>query len=360
MIRFENVTKYHKGKKAPAVTALNLDIREGELCVLIGPSGCGKTSILKMINRLDLQDEGTISVDGSDIGETDVVSLRRRIGFMMQNAALFPHRTVEANIAAVPHLLKWDKEKTRRRVVELMDLVGLPPELAGRYPSQLSGGQQSRVALARALASDPPVILMDEPFSALDPLIRERLQDELVSLQKRLHKTIVLVTHDMEEAIKLADRIAVFEEEGKLVQFDTPKNILAYPASPFVQQFVGNDPSLKRLALMKVSELEEPESAAPRLDSAAETRLAHVSPALKLVLNDQHQPISWLSDSHHPAPRLTLVSGTESLHHALLKILSTPSGVIVQVDDDGKYTRCISTSHLYDALHDPQREVVND
>ncbi|WP_109755586.1 ABC transporter ATP-binding protein [Pseudomonas sp. 43mfcvi1.1] len=316
MIRFEAVKKTHKGSPRMAVSDLTLHVREGEICVFVGPSGCGKTTILRMINRLDTQDSGRICVNGVATDELDVVTLRRGIGFMMQSSALFPHQTVAENIGAVPRLLGWGKSKIRQRVSELISLVGLQPEFLDRYPNQLSGGQQSRVALARALASDPPVVLMDEPFAALDPVIRERLQDELVALQRRLHKTIILVTHDMEEAIKVGDRIAIFEGEGMLVQFDTPHNILAHPASDFVSGFIGKDPLLKRLTLMKVADL----------------------------------PAEIDGESTVPAPELATVTINDSLHHALVKILSAPTGVVARVDEAGGYEGCISIESLYNAL----------
>ncbi|TWR56684.1 ATP-binding cassette domain-containing protein [Pseudomonas marginalis] len=336
MIRFEAIRKTHKGSPRMAVSDLTLHVREGEICVFVGPSGCGKTTILRMINRLDTQDSGRICVNGVATDELDVVTLRRGIGFMMQSAALFPHQTVAENIGAVPRLLGWSQHKIRQRVSELISLVGLQPEFLDRYPNQLSGGQQSRVALARALASDPPVVLMDEPFAALDPVIRERLQDELVALQRRLHKTIILVTHDMEEAIKIGDRIAIFEGEGKLVQFDTPHNILAHPASEFVRNFIGKDPLLKRLSLMKVSDLPVDE----------------VSCEFKLLLDDKSNPLKWVSDSDMPVPELTTVSSHDSLHHALVKMLTAPMGVVVRVDEAGSYEGCLSIASLHSALNE--------
>lgn len=335
MIRFESVTKAHRGSARLAVSGLTLHVPKGEICVFVGPSGCGKTTILRMINRLDSQDSGRISVDGIATDELDVVTLRRGIGFMMQSSALFPHQTVAQNIGAVPRLLGWGRGKIAQRVSELISLVGLQPEFLDRYPNQLSGGQQSRVALARALASDPPVVLMDEPFAALDPVIRERLQDELVALQRRLHKTIILVTHDMEEAIKIGDRIAVFEGEGTLVQFDTPQNILAHPASEFVKNFIGKDPLLKRLSLMKISDLPADE----------------IDCEFELLLDEKRIPLRWLSDSTVPAPELVTVPNEESLHHALMNILSAQSGVVVRVGEDGRYEGCLSLGSLYGALN---------
>jgi osmoprotectant transport system ATP-binding protein len=336
MIRFEAIKKTHKGSPRMAVSDLTLHVRKGEICVFVGPSGCGKTTILRMINRLDTQDSGRICVNGVATDELDVVTLRRGIGFMMQSSALFPHQTVAENIGAVPRLLGWSKHKIRQRVSELISLVGLQPEFLDRYPNQLSGGQKSRVALARALASDPPVVLMDEPFAALDPVIRERLQDELVALQRRLHKTIILVTHDMEEAIKIGDRIAIFEGEGKLVQFDTPHNILAHPASEFVKNFIGKDPLLKRLSLMRVSDLPADE----------------VNCEFKLLLDDKSNPLKWVSESDVPVPELTTVSSNDSLHHALVKILTAPIGVVVRVDEAGGYEGCLSIASLHSALNE--------
>jgi osmoprotectant transport system ATP-binding protein len=336
MIRFEAIKKTHKGSPRTAVSGLTLHVREGEICVFVGPSGCGKTTILRMINRLDTQDSGHIYVNGAATDELDVVTLRRGIGFMMQSSALFPHQTVAQNIGAVPRLLGWSKQTIHQRVNELISLVGLQPEFLDRYPNQLSGGQQSRVALARALASDPPVVLMDEPFAALDPMIRERLQDELVALQRRLHKTIILVTHDMEEAIKIGDRIAIFEGEGKLAQFDTPENILAHPASEFVTNFIGKDPLLKRLSLMKVSDLPADE----------------IDCEFTLLLDDKSTPLKWASDLDVPVPELTTVSNNDSLHHALVKILTAPVGVVVRVDEQGGYGGCLSIASLHNALNE--------
>lgn len=358
MIRFENVTKFYPGKSTPAVNKLNLHVKEGELCVFVGPSGCGKSTILRMINRLDPEDTGQVSINGTATSDTDVVALRRQLGFMMQKAALFPHKTVEENIAVVPRLLKWSTLQIQKRIEQLMSLVDLPIEMLSRYPNQLSGGQQSRVALARALASDPPVILMDEPFGALDPLTRERLQDELITLQRRLRKTIVLVTHDMEEAIKLGDRIAVFEDQGRLVQFDTPENILAHPANDFVRQFVGSDPSLKRLALMKISELPVLKEIEPETQDCFPSTNAygHGGAIFKLIINRNHEPVRWISETETPPPALSLVSGSQSLQAALLEILRSPSGVAVQVDDQGKFERCISTAQLHAALQHNRKD----
>lgn len=255
MIHFETVSKHFTGGTL-AVDNLDLEVAAGELTVLVGPSGCGKTTTLRMINRLEDPSSGRIAVNGRDIMATDRIELRRGIGYAMQHSGLFPHRTIRDNIATVPHLLGWDTSRIKRRVDELIELVGMLPEIMDRYPHQLSGGQQQRVGLARALAADPPILLMDEPFAAVDPVVRNRLQGEFLDLQKRVGKTIVFVTHDIDEAIKLGDRIAVFREGGKLVQYDRPTDLLAAPANDFVSDFLGPERELKRLALIPVSALE--------------------------------------------------------------------------------------------------------
>jgi osmoprotectant transport system ATP-binding protein len=228
LITFESVTKRYPGGTV-AVDALDLEIPDGQTMVLVGPSGCGKTTSLRMINRLIEPSEGRIMLDGTDITTVEASQLRRGIGYVIQQAGLFPHRTIEDNIATVPLLEGWSKAKARDRARELMDLVGLDADMARRYPYQLSGGQQQRVGVARALAADPPVLLMDEPFSAVDPIVRASLQDELIRLQAELHKTVVLVTHDVEEAIKVGDRVAVFYPHGKIAQLDTPQRLLGAP-----------------------------------------------------------------------------------------------------------------------------------
>ncbi|MEV8108779.1 betaine/proline/choline family ABC transporter ATP-binding protein, partial [Streptomyces sp. NPDC088135] len=253
MIRFEHVTKrYADG--TTAVDDLSFEVAEGELVTLVGPSGCGKTTTMKMVNRLIEPTEGRIFVDGDDISAIDPVRLRRRIGYVIQQVGLFPHRTILENTATVPHLLGWKRGKGRERAAELLDLVGLDPSVYGdRYPEQLSGGQRQRVGVARALAADPPVLLMDEPFGAVDPVVRERLQNEFLKLQEQVRKTVLFVTHDIEEAVRLGDRIAVYGQ-GSIEQFDSPATVLGAPATPYVADFVGADRGLKRLSVTPIEE----------------------------------------------------------------------------------------------------------
>lgn len=254
-IRLDEITKVFTPGSAPAVDALSLEIPGGTTVALIGPSGCGKTTTLRMINRLIEPTSGAIEIGGADATHRPVAELRRDIGYVIQQVGLFPHRTIAQNIATVPKTLGWDKPRIAERISELSDLVGLDPDMLDRYPDELSGGQQQRVGVARALAADPPVLLMDEPFGAVDPIVRARLQDELLGLQSALHKTIVLVTHDIDEALKLADRIALLNVGGILEQYATPDELLRSPANAFVEQFVGEDRGIKRLQLSTVSQL---------------------------------------------------------------------------------------------------------
>jgi osmoprotectant transport system ATP-binding protein len=254
-IVFDHVTKKYAGRDAAAVDDLSLEIPAGTFCVLVGPSGGGKTTALKMVNRLIPFDSGEIRIDGRNIEQLPLTELRRGIGYVIQQIGLFPHMTIGENIATVPRLLGWDKQRQRARSVELLELVGLDASDAKRYPSQLSGGQRQRVGLARALAADPPLLLMDEPFGALDPITRHRLQTELRRLHRDVGKTIIFVTHDIDEAIQMGDRIAILREGGVLAQYDTPDAILAHPADDFVAQFIGGDRALRRLALRTVGEV---------------------------------------------------------------------------------------------------------
>ncbi|HTV11641.1 MAG TPA: ATP-binding cassette domain-containing protein [Acidimicrobiales bacterium] len=297
MIRFEAVSKRY-GQGAYAVTNLDLEVGDGELCVLVGPSGGGKTTILRMVNRLVEPTSGRVTVQGEDVARVDAVQLRRRTGYVIQQPGLFPHLKVADNVASVPRLLGWDKDRARARVNELLELVGLDPTTyAGRYPHELSGGQAQRVGVARALAGDPPVLLMDEPFAAVDPIARERLQQEFLRLQAHLHKTIIMVTHDVDEAVAMGDRIAVLSNGGALEQYDTPAALLAKPATTFVADFIGADRGLRRLAVtpIEVGDLYRPPVVTPRT-SLSEVRAAVASEGTSwaIVLGDNGQLLGWV------------------------------------------------------------------
>jgi osmoprotectant transport system ATP-binding protein len=256
-LQLRNVSKRYAGQREPAIGDLSLTVPAGDVCVLVGPSGSGKTTAMRLINRMISITSGDILLGGRSVLERDARELRREIGYVIQQIGLFPHQTVGENIATVPGLLGWPKERIRARVTELMELIGLDPhEMEGRYPAQLSGGQRQRVGVARALAADPPLMLMDEPFGAIDPINRARLQDEFLALQRKVKKTIVFVTHDIDEAIKMGDRIAILREGGRLAQYDTPREILIHPADEFVAAFVGADRGIKRLSLTTLDELE--------------------------------------------------------------------------------------------------------
>ena len=274
---FDEATKVYEGREGAAVDHLSLTVPAGEICVLVGPSGGGKTTALKLVNRLIPLTSGYIRIDGKQIGDYDVTELRRSIGYVIQQVGLFPHMTIEANIATVPRLLGWPKQRIRERVRELLELVGLDPEKdRKRFPVELSGGQRQRVGLARALAANPALMLMDEPFGAIDPIVRSRLQDEFLRLQQELRKTVVFVTHDIDEAIKVGDRIAILREGGRLAQYDTPQQILEHPVDEFVADFVGRDRGLKALSLRKLGDLElaptDGRDGLPRLDTETSVR----------------------------------------------------------------------------------------
>ncbi|QNS02639.1 ABC transporter ATP-binding protein [Streptomyces xanthii] len=296
MIRFDQVTKrYADG--TTAVDDLSFEVAEGELVTLVGPSGCGKTTTMMMVNRLIEPTSGRIFVDGEDIATIDPVRLRRRIGYVIQQVGLFPHRTILDNTATVPALIGWKKPKARARAAELLDLVGLDPKTyGGRYPEQLSGGQRQRVGVARALAADPPVLLMDEPFGAVDPVVREQLQDEFLRMQAAVRKTVLLVTHDIEEAVRLGDRIAVYGQ-GRIEQFDTPGAVLGKPATPYVAEFVGADRGLKRLSVTAVEAADLEQPAVVGIDESAAqaaARLRQEGARWAVVLDGQGDLHGWV------------------------------------------------------------------
>ncbi len=305
-IVLDHVTKRYGNSARPAIDDLSITIPSGEICVLIGPSGGGKTTAMKMINRLISITEGDITIDGTSVKSMDTTELRRGIGYVIQQIGLFPHMTVENNVGTVPRLLGWDKQRIRARASELLELVGLDPdEHAKRYPSQLSGGQRQRVGLARAMAADPPLMLMDEPFGAIDPITRERLQNDFLRLHREIRKTVVFVTHDIDEAIKMGDRICLLREGGVLAQYDTPEVILAAPADEFVAQFVGADRGLKRLALRQLDEINllpvpSGENGHPRTSSKTTLR-----DALSLMLTEGSTGVVVVGENDQPTGYMT-------------------------------------------------------
>jgi osmoprotectant transport system ATP-binding protein len=306
-IVFDRVTKRYEGRDQAAVENLSLTIPAGEICVLVGPSGAGKTTAMKLVNRLIELDEGDIRIDGTSIREQDVVELRRGIGYVIQQVGLFPHMTIAENIATVPRLLGWPKARTRERTSELLELVGLDSDYADRYPAQLSGGQRQRVGLARALAVDPPLMLMDEPFGALDPITRDRLQLEFLRLHEEVRRTVIFVTHDIDEAIKLGDRIAILREGGHLAQYDTPDRILAHPADEFVERFVGADRGLKRLALRRLEEIElEPLNGTPPADAPRAPGSTTLRDALSLMMSVGADPLVVVDSGGTPIGLLSV------------------------------------------------------
>jgi osmoprotectant transport system ATP-binding protein len=305
-IVFDHVTKRYEGRDQAAVNDLSLTIPAGEICVLVGPSGAGKTTAMKMVNRLIEYDDGDIRIDGTSVRDHDVTELRRGIGYVIQQIGLFPHMTIAQNVATVPRLLGWPKARIKERTGELLDLVGLEPEYGERYPAQLSGGQRQRVGLARALAVDPPLMLMDEPFGALDPITRDRLQLEFLRLHEEVRRTVIFVTHDIDEAIKLGDRIAILREGGVLAQYDTPDRILAHPADEFVTRFVGADRGLKRLALRRLDEIElEPVDGVPP-DGPRAPGSTTLRDALSLMMAEGADPLVVVDAAGEPIGLLSV------------------------------------------------------
>ncbi|BCW55324.1 proline/glycine betaine ABC transporter ATP-binding protein [Arthrobacter sp. StoSoilB19] len=336
MIEFQSVTKQYPGGQ-PAVDGLSMSIAKGSVTVFVGPSGCGKTTSLRMINRMVEPTSGTITVDGRDVTTVPAAELRRSMGYVMQSAGLLPHRSVLDNIATVPRLNGVSKADARKRAEELLDVVGLAHSLGKRYPSQLSGGQQQRVGVARALAADPPVLLMDEPFSAVDPVVRDELQQELLRLQKDLAKTIVFVTHDIDEATILGDKVAVFATGGKLAQYATPEEILRAPANNFVASFVGRDRGFRHLGFTPSDGVAiHPVPTIVRSPDGYESD-ASAAGGWQLVVDADKHPLGWSA----PGTETELVPGGslfrpgESLRRALDAALSSPSGLGVAVDTDG-------------------------
>jgi osmoprotectant transport system ATP-binding protein len=312
-LEFREATKRYPGAEAPAVDGLSLTVEAGEICVLVGPSGCGKTTAMRMVNRMIDMTSGDILLDGHSITETDPSTLRREIGYAIQQIGLFPHLTIAENIGTVPKLLGRDKGWIADRAREMLDLVGLDPSLATRYPGQLSGGQRQRVGVARAIAANPPLLLMDEPFGAIDPINRDRLQNEFLRLQQEIRKTVVFVTHAIDEAIMMGDRIAILRQGGVLAQYDTPDAILARPADDFVAQFIGEDRALRRLALRQLGDVDldpVPDGDAPQVQASSDTTVRN---AVSLLLEGGADRLLVLDEDGNPTGVLPLSRAAELL-----------------------------------------------
>jgi osmoprotectant transport system ATP-binding protein len=334
-LEFRNVSKTYDGSDDPAIQDLSFEVPAGEICVLVGPSGCGKTTAMRLVNRMIEMTSGDILVGGVSVRTRRPAELRREIGYAIQQIGLFPHETIGANIATVPRLLGWSRERIRARVDELIELIGLDAaEMRDRYPAQLSGGQRQRVGVARALAADPPLMLMDEPFGAIDPINRERLQNELLRLQERIRKTIVFVTHDIDEAIKLGDRIAILKKGGVLAQYATPAEVLMQPADDFVEDFVGADRALKRLALTRAGDVE--------------LRAVDNGLPFALIRDEAGRPVQWeRAGERHP---VRTVRTDESLRDALSDLLRSPVQLGVVVDGDGRVAGVLGLDVIHELL----------
>ncbi|GAA4778797.1 ABC transporter ATP-binding protein [Citricoccus nitrophenolicus] len=373
MIRLEDLTKRFPGTRRNAVDGLSLDIHAGEIVVLVGPSGCGKTTTMKMINRIIEPTSGRIVLNGEDVTTTNADHLRRRIGYVIQQTGLFPHLTIGENVSTVPKLLGWDAARTRSRVDELLRMVNMDPEeYRDRFPKQLSGGQQQRVGVARALGGDPQVMLMDEPFGAIDPITRERLQNEFLRLQSEVRKTIVFVTHDIDEAIKMGDRIAILQEGSAIAQYDTPERILTAPANDFVRDFIGGGASLKRLSLTRVRDIElAPWSTVSAADSVEQVHrvLRESDHGAVLSLDTEGRPARWIGaedlrrgtgstlEGLGTVPQ-AMVQTRATLSDALNELISARYAVTVVVDEDGRYQGVVDIDQINESIRSMRASAV--
>jgi len=367
-VRYEETTKRYPGATEPAVDRLTLEVPAGEICVLVGPSGCGKTTAMRMVNRTVEITSGDIRIGDHSVRDREPAQLRREIGYVIQQIGLFPHRTISENIGAVPQLLGWKKDRIRERSAELLELIGLDPELGDRYPAQLSGGQQQRVGVARALAADPLVMLMDEPFGAIDPINRERLQNEFLRLQAEIRKTVLFVTHDIDEAIKMGDRIAVMREGGRVEQYATPAELLMAPATEFVEDFVGADRALKRLALMRVSDIDLWKAPLAFVGQATgEVRAKLSAPDVEvpypLLVDSERRPLGWLSERDLAAdvvpakadsPLGPVLDREDVMRDALADLLQAQSQYAPVVDREGRIAGVLSVEIISEFLGSPE------
>lgn len=366
MITLDNLTKIFDTDRGVVSAAdhINMEVPEGEICVLLGPSGCGKTTTLKMVNRIVTPTSGRVLINGQDTTEQDTVSLRRSIGYVIQQIGLFPNMTIEENISIVPKLIGWEKSRYLKRASELLEMVAMDPAIfLKRYPNELSGGQQQRIGVIRALAADPPVMLMDEPFGAIDPINREVIQDEFLKLHRELKKTVMFVSHDIDEAVKMADRIAIFKE-GKLIQYDTPDDILSHPINDFVKGFVGRDRALKRLQLVTVADVLESESSVVTAEDPLVTALQRMDDAgyerAIIVVDGDGRPVGYVSRSvatttkgncgQHSFNLRTLVRPEDDLRTVASKMFTHDATWLPCVSEQGKLMGVVTqrgiTRHL--------------
>ncbi len=365
-VAFRRVTKRYSGADEAAVLELDLEVAGGEICVFVGPSGSGKTTAMRMVNRMVEITEGEILVGNTSVRERSPSQLRREIGYVIQQIGLFPHRTIVDNIATVPSLLGWSRDRVSARVEELLELVRIDPGLRDRFPAQLSGGQQQRVGVARALAANPGVMLMDEPFGAVDPINREQLQNEFLRLQAEVRKTILFVTHDIDEAIKMGDRIAILREGGRLAQYATPAELLMAPADDFVEDFVGADRALKRLALMRVADIDlwrAPLAHVGQATSEVRAKIPGAEVPYALVIDSERRPLGWLSDDDLRAETVPARPGTspdpvldldDVMRDALSDLLQAETRYAPVVDAEGRIAGVLSVEIISEFLTSPE------
>lgn len=363
MIRLENLTKFFSGQNQPAVDHLSMEIPKGEIIVLVGPSGCGKTTTLKMINRLIEPTSGRIFLEGEEVTGVNPDQLRRRMGYVIQQIGLFPHMTIADNIATVPRMLGWDKKSISARVDELLEIIGIDLSYRSRFPKELSGGQRQRVGVARAMAADPPILLMDEPFGAIDPITRERLQNEFLRLQGEIKKTIVFVTHDIDEAIKMGDRIAILRLSSRIAQYDTPERILTNPADDFVEDFIGSGASIKRLSLSQVRDIKMADWPVATFFEGRETARELLRKSGKdhiLLLDDFRHPKRWAGEEEleHGSkleeagwPAVAIVEEGSSLYSTLDTMITSYKGLAIVVDNKGCYEGVLDFDTVLEAIN---------